>query len=448
MLALFRFRSVALASAGMLLLAGLVLSAVYLWSPHANLRITTGLTGTVANRFITSFATVLTARHPRVHFTFVPVGSLAESSRAMEQGKVDLALVRSDVSPPTNGRTIAILRRDVIAILLPHGSAISDPSKLLGKTVAIPQGLAQDNNSRALDAILSYFDIAPDKVKRLFLPAAEIGPALKRKQASAALAVGPIGPGDPVTVAASIYKATRAAPELMAIDQADAIVKRFPGFESLDVPEGGFKGKPPTPDDSVTTLAVTYRMVVPETMLNVVAGLIGRAVINAKEKLAAIEPAAAQIEIPAADDASPVLPIHPGLAAYLNSGDQSFFDSIQQYLYVIGIPGSLLGSLVALAWSRWRNRQLVDAEQHTYQLLVIADSARQADRPGLERLEDELDALVRACVGHMTSGNADASQAPITTLAIDHARRAVEKRRRDLATASSAPEPGEREAVS
>ena len=87
------------------------------------------------------------------------------------------------------------------------------------------------------------------------------------------------------------------------------------------MPEGAFKGRPSIPDDTVTTLAVTYRLVVPETMLNVVAGLIGRAVINTKEKLAAVEPAAAQIETPAADDTSPILPIHPGLAAYLNSGD-------------------------------------------------------------------------------------------------------------------------------
>ena len=170
MLALFRLRSAALGAAAAFLLAGVVLSGLYLWSPQATLRVTTGLPGTTAQRFISSFAAVMTAQHPRVHFDLVPVGSLVESSQAMEAGKVNLALVRSDVSPPTNGRTIAILRRDVIAIFLPHGSAIANPSQLLGKTVAIPQGPAQDNNSRSLDAIFSYFDVAPAKVKRLFCP--------------------------------------------------------------------------------------------------------------------------------------------------------------------------------------------------------------------------------------------------------------------------------------
>ena len=237
MFALFRLRSAAVGAAVAFLLAGVILAGLYLWSPHATLRVTTGLPGTTAQRFISSFVAVITAQHPRVHFELVPAGSLAESSQAMEAGKVNLALVRTDVSPPTNGRTIAILRRDVFAIFLPHGSAISNPSQLTGKTVAIPEGPTQDNNSRSLNSILSYFDVAPAKVKRLFLPAAEIGPALRRKEASAALAVGPIGPGDAVTVAASIFKATRAAPALMAFDQADAIIKRFPASSRSTCPK-------------------------------------------------------------------------------------------------------------------------------------------------------------------------------------------------------------------
>jgi hypothetical protein len=168
-------------------------------------------------------------------------------------------------------------------------------------------------------------------------------------------------------------------------------------------------------------------------MLNVVAGLIGRAVLNTKEKLMAADPLATQIETPDADDTSPVLPIHPGFSAYLSSGDQSLLDSLQSYLYVVGIPASLLGSLGALVWSQWRNRKLMDVEQQAYQLLVIADAARRADHAELERLEDELDELIRICVNHMTAGTADVSQAPITTLAIDHARRAIARRRQDLA---------------
>ena len=89
----------------------------------------------------------------------------------------------------------------------------------------------------------------------------EIGLAIHHKNVEAVLAMGPIGPGDAVDVVAAVAKATKGAPEIMAIDQNDAIAKRFPGFESIEVPDGAFKGRPPTPDDSVKSLAVSFRLV-------------------------------------------------------------------------------------------------------------------------------------------------------------------------------------------
>ena len=58
--------------------------------------------------------------------------------------------------------------------------------------------------------------------------------------------------------------------------------------------------------------------------------------------------AAAQIETPDVNDQNPLLPIHPGFAAYLSNGDQSFFDQAQRYLYIFGIPLSVGASLLTL----------------------------------------------------------------------------------------------------
>ncbi len=71
------------------------------------------------------------------------------------------------------------------------------------------------------------------------------------------------------------------------------------------------------PDDTVSTLAVTYRFVAPDTMLDIVAGAIAQFVLfTTKMKLMQIAPLAAQIEAPDPDDKNPVLPVHPGVAAY------------------------------------------------------------------------------------------------------------------------------------
>jgi TRAP-type uncharacterized transport system substrate-binding protein len=432
-------RSATFLLAGLCLLAGAGLAIAYFLSPHVTLRITSGLPNTNGQKFTGAFIGVMAKTYPRLRFEAVEVADLAASAKAMEDGKVDIAVVRTDVSPPSNGQTVAILRRDVVAFLVPADSSISDPSGLAGKTVAIPTGPQQEFNARALDAILSYFNIPPEKVKKLFLPAADIGEAIHHKHAAAALTIGPIGPGGPVNVVASISKATKGAPQLLAIDQADAIVKRFPGFESIDVPEGAFKGKPPTPDDTVTCLAVTYRLVVPERMLGIVAGLIGKAVFDTKAKLMAASGVVTQIESPDTDSDSPILPVHPGVSSYLTNGDQSFLDSLQQYVYIVGIPLSLLGSFGAVLFGHFSNRKLVTDQQQVYQILLIAEAASSADATEIDRLEGELNALIADCVNKLAGGSAAAAQLPASTLAIDHARRAIDRRRRDLSAQARAP---------
>jgi TRAP-type uncharacterized transport system substrate-binding protein len=436
-------RALATSMAVAFLALGGALAAIYLFSPHAVLRLTTGPEGGQAHRFINAFIKVTEARHPRVRIKTVTVDNLRASADALEQGKVDLAIIRSDVHLPANGETLVILRHDAMAFIVPHHSEISGLPDLSGKTIALAEGPAQDDNSHALDILLSYYNIAPDKVKRLFLPAEEIGAAIAHKKASAALAVGPVGPGDVVATVASIEHATKGAPTILGFDDADAIVQRFPIFESMDVPQGGFHSRPDVPDDDVTTIGVNYRFAVPITMPDIVANAIGRSIMAAKGQLMNLSPLAGQIEAPDVSDQNPLLPIHPGFADYLNNGDQSFFDQAQRYLYIVGIPLSLAASLLTVLYSRWSARGAKKDRDALRRLVDLANDAATADRARLESLEQELHKAVAASVG---ASGANAAEQWKTSLAVQHAMRRFEQRRAALAAASGAegarPEPG------
>ncbi len=435
MLGLFaKSRALAIAVAIAFLLAGGALAVVYLFSPHAVLRITTGPEGGQAHRFIGAFIKVAEARHPRIRIKSVTVDTLRASADALEQGKVDLAVIRSDVHLPANGETLVILRHDAMAFIVPHHSSISGLADLSGKTIALPTGPAQDDNAHALDIQLSYYNVPPDKVKRLFLPAGEIGAAIARKQASAALAVGPVGPGDAVETVASIERSTKGTPKILGFDDADAIVKRFPIFESTDVPQGGFHSRPDIPDDSVTTLAVTYRFAVPITMPDILANAIGRSILAAKAQLMNVSPMAGQIEAPDVSDTNPLLPIHPGFADYLNNGDQSFFDQAQRYLYIVGIPLSVGASLLTLLVSTWSARGGQKDRNALRRLVALASEAEAADRARLESLEQELHTAVAASI----DGSGGQAEQWKTSLAIQHAMRRFEQRRAALSAVSGA----------
>lgn len=321
----------ALVAVGVLLVAAAGFALAHLWSPHADLRITLGPPGSTAERFITAFAAVSKVQHPRVNLDLVRVDDLAGSAKALEERRTDLAIVRSDAAVPANAQTIVILRRDVAAVVLPPHSPVTSVANLAGKTVGLVAGPMQSANARLLDMVLSYFNISANDVEKVILPVDALAQSVRQKKLAAILAVGPMAPGEVVEVVAAVARATKGTPGLLAIDEAEAIGKRFPGLESIDVPMGEFRARPATPSDTVTTLAVTYRFAASELMPNVVAAAIARSILTTKAKLAAVTPLATQIEAPDPDDKSPILPVHPGVAAYLSSGDQSFFDQVQQY---------------------------------------------------------------------------------------------------------------------
>ena len=276
-------------------------------------------------------------------------------------------------------------------------------------------------------------------MKRVFLPLAELGAAVHDKQVVAVLAVGPMGPGEAVDVVGSIKLATKGAPSLLAIDEADAINKRFPGLESIDVPAGALRGRPPTPDDTVTTLAITYRFVAPNTMLDAVAGVIARSLFKTKAQLVAKTPLASQIEAPDPDDKNPVLPVHPGVASYLNSGEQSFFDEFQQYFYLGGMLLSMAGSAIALLVGRFNRKKSESDLRQIDRLIELADKALVAQASSeLNALEEDLNKIIAWFVKGQASGTADSAA---FSIAIAHAQHAIEKQREAFLQGKTSPIP-------
>jgi TRAP-type uncharacterized transport system substrate-binding protein len=355
---------------------------------------------------------------------------LAASAKAIEGHTTDLGIVRSDGPTPSNGETIAILRRDVVAFVVPKKSSVDSISALAHRTIGILQGPLQSYNEKTLDTILSYYDIPAESVKRVYLPLGEVGTAVHDKHVAAVLAVGPMAPGDVVDVVSAIKLSTKGAPSILAIDEADAINKRFTGLESIDVPAGAFHGRPPTPNDTVTTLAITYRFVAPNTMFDATAGAIARSLLKTKAALMAKTPLAAQIEAPDPDDKNPVLPVHPGVAAYLNSGEQSFFDEFQQYFYLGGMALSMAGSAIALLAGRFNRKKSESDLRQLDRLIELADKALAAQAaPELNALEAVLNGIIAWFVKGQASGTADSTA---FSIAISHAQHAIEKQREAL----------------
>src|SRR5262245_18308899 len=103
------------------LLACISLMAVFAWLFFffINLQIATGPMGSAGQKFLAAFGRTLAEEHPRVRLKVVPMSDMEARMKALAAGEVDLAVVRTDMLTGTVGKTFAILRRDVVGLIVP-----------------------------------------------------------------------------------------------------------------------------------------------------------------------------------------------------------------------------------------------------------------------------------------------------------------------------------------
>jgi len=411
----------------LLALVGLGAVVVWFFFSHTNLQIATGPVGSDGQKFLAAFVRTLADEHPRVRLKVVPMADMEARMKALTAGEVDLAVVRSDMLTGTVGKTIAILRRDVVGLIVPAHSPVETVGHLAGKTIGMVQGLASDD--RILDQILTYYQIPAQTIRRVGLAPNDIGPAIRQKRIAALFAVGPTGPGPLTDVMTSVAKASKGAPDLIEIEAAEAIAKRFPALEEADIAPGAFGATPPRPVESVTTLAVTLRLVARSSMSNYAAGEIARLLFTTKAKLVSTLPQVGQIEAPDTDKGA-ALPVHPGAAAYFDGEQTSLLDRFETFFYLGMILISLIGSGYAWIRSTWRSAgPRHDREQMQQRLLAIFQEARTVGPDKLDALDQEVDEICAVVLQHITHETMDAEEFQVFAGIVTQVRQAIDKRR-------------------
>jgi TRAP transporter TAXI family solute receptor len=383
--------------------------------------------GSDGQKFLAAFVRTLADEHPRVRLKVMPMADMEARMKALTAGEVDLAVVRSDMLTSTVGKTIAILRRDVVGLIVPAHSPVETVGNLAGKTIGMVQGLASDD--RILDQILTYYQIPGQTIRRVVLAPSDIGPAIRQKRIAALFAVGPTGPGPLTDVMTSVAKASKGAPDLIEIEAAEAIAKRFPALEEADIAPGAFGATPPRPAESVTTLAVTLRLVARSSLSNYAAGEIARMLFVTKAKLVSTLPQVGQIEAPDTDKGA-ALPVHPGAAAYFDGEQTSLLDRFETFFYLGMIIISLIGSGYAWIRSTWRSagpRQ--DREQMQQRLLAIFQEALTVGPDKLDALDQEVDEICALVLQHITHETMDAEEFQVFAGIVTQVRQAIDKRR-------------------
>lgn len=419
--------------AALLLTLGLSLVAWrVIWAPDV-LRVAVGPVGSEDARLIAAAGQYLARENEGLRFKIVPTEGEAESARALDEGRADLAVVRTDVAMPEKAQLVAIMHRDAVVLVTVPNRGIGTISALRGKTVGIVRTMPA--NGKLLELLLAHYEVEADSVRTVFLPDPEaVEGALRSGQVDAVLVVGTLtGRTVSTTVAAVTAAAGGDAPVFLPVSEVEAIAQRSKLHETFEVVRGAFGGSPPRPAEPVRTLGVSHVLVAAATLEDSDVSELTKLIFTMRPSLARDVPLANRIEAPDLSRSASV-PVHPGANAYYENEVENFFDRYSDWIY-LGIMGfSIMGSGFAGLASRASSRRRARTLGLLDRLLEIVRQSRLAQRPAdLDGLERETDEILGVALGRAGTGQLDGHGVSAFALGLDQARHAIAERRRALA---------------
>jgi TRAP transporter TAXI family solute receptor len=396
------------------------------------LRIAVGPGGSEDARLVAAAAQYLKREHAGIRLKLVGTTGEAESAKAVDDERADLAIVRTDVAIPARAQTVAVMHRDAAVLVAIEGKGITDIESLRGRTVGLVRRPVP--NGKLLEALLGFYEVPVGAVATVPVEdPAQLEDAFRSGRIDAALAVGTLsGRSVTETVAAATRAADGAALVFVPINEAEAIAQRFTLYETIDIVRGSLGGAPPRPAETMKTISVNHRLVASTSLDDATVSELTRLLFSMRPTLAVDVPLANRIEGPDTSKSSS-LPVHPGASAYYDGEIQTFFERYEDWIYLSIMGLSILGSGFAGLASATSSRRRARMTGLLDQLLSVIRRARVArGEAELVDLEAEADDILADALGRAGSGRLDDGGVAAFTLAFDQARSAIAERRRVL----------------
>jgi TRAP-type uncharacterized transport system substrate-binding protein len=450
-----------IAVAGVLLCAGLGAFAFYYMSQPSTLTIAVGPPNSEDAKVVQAMAAQLARDRASVRLRpIIKDGGTRDTMLAIDQGDVDLAVVRRDIGMPKDGLTVAIWRKNVAVFIVPaqpeaktraekrvaaKTPKIEKMEHLLGRRLGVVG--RSPSNIVLLKAVLTQYRISadnvvileagqeakpntPGKVTVVQFDPANVASAIREAKikADAILAVGPVSSS---ITADAIAAATRdkTPPTFLELGASEAIAERNPVYESTEIKAGAFGGAPPQPEETVETIGVTHYLVARRKLGDDVTADFTKSLFGIRQILASEVPSSAKIETPDTSKDGPVQ-VHPGAAAYIDGELKTFFDRYNDLLYwglmIFSLFGSALAGLASYSKSDDRMRRMKSLDK----LLEIISSARTADTmQKLDELQEAADRIHGDMVRQVEDNTLDEAGLMAFQVSFEQTRGAISDRR-------------------
>ena len=413
----------------------LILTAATVWGGRIWLRnsetlvFAVGEANGVEARFAARLASVLRNNSSRLRLKIVPNADDVKALAQFDRRQADLAVLRTDAKVPPRARALAILEHDVLLLISPGNKKIKSLAELKKKKIAV---LADSDSSAAFVRRALEFSDGSDAVSRVQM--APPDSTLDKLFAS-----GAYGAVVAIAHASALVKdkryeqfARRGGFTVNAIGESKALARRDPGISEETLATGMLSSSPAIPDDDLDTIGLQWLLVAQSRMSTATAGDLARAIYENKAELALGDGFASRIE-PADTDKDAFIVAHQGAAEYINDETKSFMDRYSDLLYLGAAALSVIGSIFAGLYTKVTRIAPEKASELATAILNVGERIAHADSTdALDRLQDELEAILRGAVIGLRDGTISSDGLDTFRLGYEFVRDEIAMRRESL----------------
>ena len=275
---------------GTVVLAGLAGLAVYYLTKDTVMKVAAGPEGGINTELVAAIGKKIAKERDKIDLQLIGTAGPKASEQAIIDHDADLAILPSTIGKSPDWPVVAILRQNVMALIVPAPAAANaaaekaakpakktksvkpdkkaekadqaEPTDDDGKLAKVTQltgrriGIVSGNEASAdlLNVVLGHYGVPLDKVQISQIDPADLAAAVQDDQVDAIFVAGP-ATGRSITDAVTAATRDGAAPSFIEIDQAEGIARRNLAFNSIEIDAGTFGGNPPAPADSLKTSA-------------------------------------------------------------------------------------------------------------------------------------------------------------------------------------------------
>ena len=379
------------------------LAAWYIATAPKTLKIAAGPEGSMQIRFLQSLARSLVEHRESFRLDIVTTTDSPSAAKALESGKVALALLRSDDQTSTEARSIVVVQKRHVFLVARQDRVVKDWADLRSRRLGVVRGDSDDSRP-LVERVLAQYGVDAGEVSLQDIALQGTTDALASGEVDALVFVGfPDARLRQVLMQVTQGRGTPIA--VIGVSNAGALTFRYRDLEATQLPAGVFSGSPPLPPTAIETIAITHEITATSHLDDSVATNLTRTLIEAATRIRRLENTAFNVEAPPVDRQRRYQP-HAGTTAFVNDEVTGFLDTYSEYIWFVLFGVSIVGSSITgfLGWAGLRQEPEKPDVQHILpNLLDRLEIARTPEE--VDRIEEEFDALVKLLIRNYVRGS-------------------------------------------